>query len=300
MGKDSMRRLIVVIALLASCALPAFAQVSLAKFDSLAAVVAKMQRELGPYGDSVPPAIINATTCPELPNGRYSVMCRMQQIGLGIDANNLLVSGVQSQVAGALQRLAAVEGNGANNPTPGISNFVSGDLVVRGRICIVAPQLSSCDNDNQAQLQMIQNNTATIHFVSNLDGQQYQNPARHDGWVGLSSDGGLRQGINSKLSITTFTATDPSNGVTYQSSLREFLDPTREFAYSGFDSRGQLCWYIAKPGRGHDYTQDLCFRTYEDQKVLSLELWRPGWQFKVAESSGLISIDKWFKIPPQQ
>ena len=58
--------------------------------------------------------------------------------------------------------------------------------------------------------------------------------------------------------------------------------------------------YQGKPDVPHEYTQDLCIRTYPSQKVVSLELWQSGWTLKFATSTGFKTIDKWHPLPPAQ
>ena len=91
----------------------------------------------------------------------------------------------------------------------------------------------------------------------------------------MSSDGGMRILQNQYGSVNCVPATDPTNGVQFTDCMKRFLDPTRETGMFGPDSRAQFSWHVAKPGVPHEYTQDLVLRTYEDQKVLTLESWRP-------------------------
>jgi hypothetical protein len=77
---------------------PTIAQLK-ASLDSLRAEVVKLRRDVGPYGDSIPPSTDFAHNCFTLPNSRYTVFCRVQQIGQGIDANNISVAQLGVTVA---------------------------------------------------------------------------------------------------------------------------------------------------------------------------------------------------------
>jgi hypothetical protein len=279
-----MKRILVALALFAA---PLQAQPTQAQYDSLKARVDFLERFVGTQYVGKSSGELAAALVPEstLPGGRYPIFLSDYQIRVGLAS---MESGFQAQLTGFGQRLAAVEGNGSNNPLP--SGVIRADKLILGNCEKIdqAAQLSLCGND------------ANIYVESNADGSQYQNQSRHYGMWSMSSDGGMRILQNQYQSVNCVPAVDPSNGVSYSDCMKSFIDPNREVGMFGPDSRAQFSWYVAKPGIPHDRTQDLVLRTYENSKTLTLESWRPGWKIEFATSTGLISIDRWYSLPLKQ
>lgn len=252
----------------------------LERIARLEMVIGDIQRRCAEQlGDTVRPQ--------ELPNREYPVMYRQCQLGSAADAAyTQTLPGFQAQISGIAARLAVVESRPANTTLAGT---IHADKLILG----------TCERTDQAAQLSICGNDASIYNESNADGAQYQNQSRHYGQWGMSSDGGMRILQNQYQSVNCVPATDPTNGVQFSDCMKRFVDPTRETGMFGPDSRAQWSWHVAKPGIPHEYTQDLVLRTYEDQKVLTLESWRPGWTIKFATSSGFRTIDRWYTLPQQ-
>jgi hypothetical protein len=276
---------------------PLYAQDS-ARVSALEARIAKLEQAMGPYGDSIPPAADFPARCTTLPNGRYSVWCRVQQIGVGIDDNSAAVNGMRVQLAGFATRLAAVEARPSNGGDVAVPTVEGGTLYVPNKIIIGRP--SACPPDANAMLQICGERDASILTVSNANGLQYQNAAKHVGMWSMSSDGGMRIIQNGYTSINSFEATDPTNGVKYQNSLFTFIDPTREYSATGVDSRGTWSFLRTSPGQSKDYTQDVVLRFYPDQKIVAWESWQIGWNWQIRSSTCRVCADRITNIQPQQ
>lgn len=162
---------------------------------------------------------------------------------------------------------------GATGPPGGggvLGNVVTGDLLVTGRIC-VADVNAQCVDDAEEQIQIASLGSSSILMRSNMSGLQFQNPATHWGSFGLSSDGGIRLLQNIRWT---------KNG-----TMLNFIDPTRETAIIGTDSRGEWSWNGQKVGRGSLGTQRLVLRTDEDNKLVYFALWAEGYKLGVKTST---------------
>jgi hypothetical protein len=218
-----------------------------------------------------------------LPGGRYPLFLSDYQIRVGLAG---IEGGVQAQVTGALQRIAALEGNSGNNP---IGTLVAGKLI-----------LGQCAKSDQAAQISICGSDASLYMESNTDGTQFQNPSRHYGMFGMSSDGGIRILQNQYVSTQCVPAVD-NDAVPpqpYMDCLKTFVDPTREIGLFGPDSRAQFSIKLCSPNKPCPRTQTAVFKMYEDQNLAGWELWRPGlrWVFTVDGKYGPAQFYK----PPQQ
>jgi len=266
-----------------------------ARMASLEARIAKLEQAMGPYGDSIPPSSDFALRCPPLPNQRYSVWCRVQQIGQGIDANNTYVYGLAARLAAGERAIDSVKNVIAGSYGPMIPPFAQGaNLVIPSGSLI----FGTCKfTDVDAQIKICAPFNATIYMESNQNGGQYQNAATHVAMYGLSSDGGPRITQNGYLSRNCWQDTDPTNGQSYTNCLKKFVDPTREYSLHGPDARGRFSFLMQEPGRAYDYTQNLVLNYYYDQKVLSFESMQAGWIFKFATSSTPRGLEAFYQLP---
>jgi len=220
--------------------------VTRAEFDALKAEVAKLRRELGPYGDSIPPAVVNGSTCAELPNQRYNVMCRMQQIGTGIDANNAAVIGLALKVSQVVV---------APPPSGTIGNTVNGDLIVNGRVCIQM----QCAPAANALIQMTGQSSTGMLVFSNANGQNGQGAAKHCSEITWSADGGMRLEHN----------------VYYSDAGMVWCEAPKPRTILGFDSRGTLS--LSQDYDGViDPSQVLVFRIDRSRNFGAFTLMKPG------------------------
>jgi hypothetical protein len=293
MESGSMKRILLALALFAA---PLGAQPTQAQYDSLKARVEFLERFVGTQYVGKSSGELAAALVPEstLPGGRYPIFLSDYQIRVGLAG---MESAFQAQLSGFAQRVAAVEGNGQYNP----QRVIYADTIILG---------SCAKSDVAAQLRICGISDASIYNESNGDGTQHQNPSRHFGMWSMAADGGMRMLQNQYVSTNCVPATDTNANppVQYMDCLKTFVDPNREVGMFGPDSRAQFSWYVASAQRNpdgslrypHERTQDLVLRTYEGSKTLTLESWRPGWKIEFATSSGLISIDKWFSLPPKQ
>lgn len=246
-----MRRIIIIVLALAlselAVAAIADAQPTQAQFDSLKAEVAKLRREIGPYGDSVPPTASFPSKCITLPNGRYSVWCRVQQIGIGIDENNA--------------RVAALEAR----PTSGtvVGNVVEGNLMVHGKLCVFAESgipvdAALCGAGYQVS---VIGQGANFGVVSNWYGTDAQYAGeKHCASFGLDPDGGIRIRNNSDFGW-----------------CNQFHNADRAQGYAGYDSQSDWSWYQQPIGSAPLGTQSLVLRTDLANQQMYFASWRPNW-----------------------
>jgi hypothetical protein len=170
----------------------------------------------------------------------------------------------------------------AGRPGTTIGAIVNGDLILNGRLCISA----ACVADAGEQIQIAAQGGAGILFRSNMNGQQWQNPATHWAVVQLSDDGGLRLLQNQRWSSTGvhYDAVDPtrpaSPGVHY-----DFIDPTRPTGAVGFDSMAEWSWNGQKPGQSGLGTQRIVLRTDEAARVVYFATWAEGWKVQFRGST---------------
>lgn len=248
------------------------AQVSQASYDSLLARVAKLEQAQGPYADSIPPTDSFPTKCVTLPNGRYTVFCRVQQIGIGIDDNNIAVSGMRAQITGALARIAAIESAVAGGQPVGTAVF---DKIRVNKICIGD---ADCNPDWNAQLQIRGVASAVMGFEANLNNTDPQDPTHtHVSQFGVSQDGGTRLQQNAML--------------TYSRGFIGNVNPCRAWLNLGPDSRASLSLYLGAVDENtcapiaHDRSQDLVFLADNNAKEIKLFLPRPLWGLRLVGST---------------
>lgn len=161
----------------------------------------------------------------------------------------------------------------------GGSAVVTGDVIRASKLV-----LGNCKyTDADAQLQICGQQDAIIHLESNLNNANFQNPSAHVGMVTLSGDGGLRLHQNMYKTLQCVTKYDEGNA--YQDCGRDFVDPIRETAYVGFDSRAEWSWNGQKVGQPGLGTQRLVLRTDEDAKQVYFAMWAEGWTLGVRTST---------------
>jgi hypothetical protein len=291
-----MRSIICAIGIYFALAATAGAQPTQAQYDSLAARVGTLERMLGTSFLTRPPARTDFIPENELgSSGRYPYIVSDYQIRLGLAE---ATSGLQAQIAGLAVRVAAAEGNATQNPGT-IANTVNGNLRVTGKL--ILGDATCARQDAVAQIFICALGDVAIHNETNHDNQQYQGSGYHVGQWTMARDAGMRILQNGYVSTECVPAVDPSNGLTFQNCKKTHVDPNiPTYGQFGPDRFSQWSWVIDDKRYPHEYTQDLVLRTYEDQKTLTLESWRPGWTIKFATSTGFRTIDKWYPLPPQQ
>lgn len=219
-----------------------------------------------------------------LPNGQAKVLKSLYQLHVFADA---LVgepsipgdTGVLGVLKAEIAELAArpqLAPAPAGTPFPTGTQVIDGDIVFTGRV-----GFGSIDPACKSPLQL-RGSDPSIHFTSNVDGSNWQSPKRHEAFISLSNDGGIRQQQNGMMVVEGFTATDPAAGRTYISNNKKFCDSTRPWVNFGPDSRGD--WSLTKDmGDGsHEYTQDIVLKIDEDAKEVRWEAYRTGWKWGLA------------------
>jgi hypothetical protein len=208
----------------------------------------------------------------QLPSGRYPLMLDTYQLRLtGIPP-------IEANVAGLAVRVKAVEDRPQIPPANSTGDFpqvVDHDVVFMGRVGI-----GGIYPDGRAQLHIMDNRSASILFVTNMDNAQYQGQHDHVAELALSDDSGFRRFKNAMTTISTRPETDPDTGVTYQSMMLYFPDPNKPMLIEGCDSLGQPSWDLRKPGVAYDRTQGMVMRFDPNQKLVLMECWQRGWRFK--------------------
>jgi hypothetical protein len=252
------------------------------RIAELERIVTELQAVIGDYKNkadmSKPPA--------ELPNGEYTIMFRQKQLGYGADAAVRLAAAADDKADEAKAEVAVLRAQ-IQEPTStaDLPQVIDHDVVFMGRVGIggILP-------DGRAQLHIMDNRSASILFVSNMDKAQYQGASQHVAELSLSDDSGFRKFKNAMTTISTRPETDPDTGVTYQSMMKYGVDPTKPYLIDGCDSQGQPSWdhrYHTKwltdrglPANFYDRTQTVVWVFDPTQKLVRPECWQRGWRFK--------------------
>lgn len=164
---------------------------------------------------------------------------------------------------------------------------IEGDLIVKGRLGVGgAPE-----PDTPYGITVRGPDDASIRFISNealRDPQRAGNQHRHAGSLSLGQDGGLRLDQNS----TCYTG---SRGCTV-------YDRARRRAYSGFDSMGDMSFYLSDvdPATGMETApraQSLVFRLLDWDGNIHIHAHRPGQRIYFNSSTVLHAADLQWEVP---
>lgn len=165
--------------------------------------------------------------------------------------------------------------------------IIEGDLIVKGRLGVGgAPE-----PETPYAITIRGPNDASIRFIANealRDPQREGSQHRHVGTLGVSQDGGLRLDQNS----TCLTGT---RGCRVE-------DRKRRRAYSGFDSMGDMSFYISDvdPASGAETApraQSLVFRLLDWDGNIHIHSHRPGQRIFFNGSTTLHAADRQWEVP---
>ena len=164
---------------------------------------------------------------------------------------------------------------------------IDGDLIVKGRLGVGgAPEPGT-----SYAVTIRGPDDASIRFISNealRDPQRMANQHRHVGSLSLATDGGLRLDQNS----TCLTA---GRGCSVD-------DPKRRRAYSGFDSMGDMSFYLSDVDSltGKEIApraQSLVFRLLDWDGNIHFHSHRPGQRIYFNSSTTLHAADLQWEVP---
>ena len=164
---------------------------------------------------------------------------------------------------------------------------IEGDLIVKGRLGVGgAPEPGT-----QYGITVRGPNDASIRLIANealKDPQRIGSQHRHVGTIGVSQDGGLRMDQNS----TCFT---DQRGCVVD-------DRKRRRAYSGFDSMGDMSFYISEVdsttgAETAPRAQSLVFRLLDWDGNIHIHAHRPGQRIYFNASTALHAADLQWEIP---
>ncbi|MGK2961045.1 MAG: hypothetical protein ACSLFK_02725 [Gemmatimonadaceae bacterium] len=164
---------------------------------------------------------------------------------------------------------------------------IEGDLIVKGRLGVGgAPEPGT-----SYAVTIRGPDDAAIRLIANealRDPQREGNQHRHVGVVGISQDGGLRLDQNS----TCFT---DQRGCTVEDKLRRR-------AFSGFDSMGDMSFYISDvdSASGRETApraQSLVFRLLDWDGNIHIHAHRPGQRIFFNTSTALHAADQQWEVP---
>lgn len=164
---------------------------------------------------------------------------------------------------------------------------IEGDLIVKGRLGVGgAPE-----PDTPYGITVRGPDDASIRFISNealRDPQREGNQHRHVGSLSLGQDGGLRLDQNS----TCYTG---NRGCTV-------YDRARRRAYSGFDSMGDMSFYLSDvdSATGNETApraQSLVFRLLDWDGNIHIHSHRPGQRIFFNSSTVLHAADLQWEVP---
>lgn len=164
---------------------------------------------------------------------------------------------------------------------------INGDLIVKGRLGVGgAPE-----SDTRYAITLRGPDDAAIRFISNeamRDPQRTGTQHRHVGSLGLSQDGGLRLDQNS-----TCFADDRGCVVD---------DPRRRRAYSGFDSMGDMSFFLSDvdslTGKATaPRAQSLVFRLLDWDGNIHIAAHRPGQRIFFNASTAIHASDLQWEVP---
>jgi hypothetical protein len=167
--------------------------------------------------------------------------------------------------------------------------IIEGDLIVKGRLGIGgAPEPGT-----PYAITVRGRDDASIRFISNealRDPQREGTQHRHVGSLSLGQDGGLRLDQNS-------TCLTNDRGCTVE-------DRRRRRAYSGFDSMGDMSFYISEVdsltgAETAPRAQSLVFRLLDWDGNIHIHAHRPGQRIFFNTSTALHAADKQWEVPLQ-
>ena len=166
------------------------------------------------------------------------------------------------------------------------SQVIDGDLVVKGRLSVGGAPEPGTDY----ALTVRGPNSASIRLVSNealKDPQRADSQHRHVGTLALGQDGGLRLEQNA-------TCYSDSRGCTAD-------DRQRRHAYAGFDSLGDMSFYLSDvDSTGRDTApraQSLVFRLLDWDGNIHMHSHRPGQRIYFNASTTLHAADLQWEVP---
>lgn len=174
----------------------------------------------------------------------------------------------------------------ANTDQPTV---IEGDLIVKGRLGVGgAPEPQT-----PYAITIRGRDDASIRFISNealRDPQREGTQHRHVGSVGLGQDGGLRLDQNS-------TCLTDNRGCTVD-------DKRRRRAFSGFDSMGDMSFYISDVdsltgAETAPRAQSLVFRLLDWDGNIHIHAHRPGQRIFFNRSTTLHAADLQWEVPLQ-
>ena len=183
-----------------------------------------------------------------------------------------------------LSRRVAARLATTNQPT-----VIEGDLIVKGRLGIGgAPE-----PETPYAITIRGKDDASIRFIANealRDPQREGTQHRHVGSLSLSQDGGLRLDQNS-------TCLTDNRGCTVD-------DRKRRRAYSGFDSMGDMSFYISDVdsltgAETAPRAQSLVFRLLDWDGNIHIHAHRPGQRIFFNTSTKLHAADLQWEVPLQ-
>ncbi len=181
-----------------------------------------------------------------------------------------------------LARRVAVRLASRQEPT-----IIEGDLIVKGRLGVGGEPEPGTDY----AVTIRGPGAAAVRLIANealLDPQREGTQHRHVGVVGISQDGGLRLDQNSTCFID-------GRGCTVDDKLRRR-------AYSGFDSMGDMSFYLSDvdsvSGRETAPTaQSLVFRLLDWDGNIHIHAHRPGQRIFFNTSTTLHAADLQWEVP---
>ncbi len=169
------------------------------------------------------------------------------------------------------------------NATPQV---IEGDLIVKGRLSVGGTP----EPDTDYAITVRAPNAAGIRLISNealKDPQRADSQHRHVGTLSLGQDGGLRLDQNS-------TCYSDARGCTAD-------DRQRRHAYSGFDSLGDMSFFLSDvDSTGTDTApraQSLVFRLLDWDGNIHIHSHRPGQRIYFNSSTTMHAADLQWEVP---
>jgi hypothetical protein len=164
---------------------------------------------------------------------------------------------------------------------------IQGDLIVKGRIGVGGDP----EPDTDFAVTIHGQNSASLRFISNealKDPQRDGSQHRHVGTLNLAQDGGLRLDQNA-------TCFPDSRGCLVD-------DKSRRHAYAGFDSMGDMSFYLSDvdSASGKDTApraQSLVFRLMDWDGQIHLRAYRPGQKIFFNASTAINAGDLQWEVP---
>ncbi|MBA2706315.1 MAG: hypothetical protein H0U59_00740 [Gemmatimonadaceae bacterium] len=190
---------------------------------------------------------------------------------------------VNSAVAAGLATIPPPSSGGGSAPS---SNIFTGDVEIHGRLMVgnAIQRAKEAGLTSAYPVQILANGPATISGVSNLSGEQFQNPSPHYGYISFNDDGGI-------LTVQNAGSVCRNGSCAY----KDFIDPTREISTFGFDSRGTWVYDLREPGRVYgvgDRTQAVWLRPDYDRKKMLWAIPRAGYEWELLESTSATLLDR--------